>query len=252
MHSYRSVRLAQAAIAVSVGLRLAGLDAGLAADPGPEGQAENKLQSGATCSPALKPNAPQPGARQHKRSLAKPGIEERWLDRWRSLPPEERQAKLKELRQKYGFGPPPPESVPKWHETWEAADRAAIGRSPESVPKWHETWEKLSPEQRRARLAEWQQQRAAAPLLTPKERQLHRQRLNERLNQAIATLRHKASNNLITIEEKNRLDRLEELARRFKANIQTVDQQPQPDAEAAGASAGSQPQPTKPNKADSP
>jgi len=230
MHSYRSVRLAQAAIAVSVGLRLAGLDAGLAADPGPEGQAENKLQSGATCSPAVKPNAPQPGARQHKRSLAKPGVEERWLDRWRSLPPEERQAKLKELRQKYGFGPPPPESVPKWHETWE----------------------KLSPEQRRARLAEWQQQRAAAPLLTPKERQLHRQRLNERLNQAIATLRHKASNNLITIEEKNRLDRLEELARRFKANIQTVGQQPQPDTEAAGASAGSQPQPTKPNKADSP
>ena len=118
---------------------------------------------------------------------------ERWHEQLRNLSPEEREAKIKELRQKYGFGSPQRDASQKWREEWDG----------------------LSPEERRARLKQWREQRAAGAPLTAKEREARRQQLRGRLEKQIADLRQKAANEVITVEEKNRLSRLEDLARRF-------------------------------------
>lgn len=199
--------------------RLAGLAAGLwaawlAAVPALGLAAGQPSTNSATSAPATgltnpavsRPAQARSAERQPKRPVVKPGPDERWLEQWGRLSPEQRQAKLKELRQKYGFGLAPHDSVPPWRQHWET----------------------LSPEQRRARLAQWRQQRTASVQFSPKERELRRQQLRQRLDQAIAALRLKASNNLITVEERNRLDRLETLARRFKTAAPAANQPAEP------------------------
>lgn len=197
-------------------LAVLGLSTGLAAhlragEPAPA-QIQPAPASELTNPAPAQPRRSRPADRPDKGSLARPGVDDRWLEQWRRLSPEQRQAKLKELRQKYGFGPAPHESVTKWRQEWEA----------------------LSPEQRRARLAQWRQQRAEALQFSPSERELQRQQLRERLDQALAALRQKASNNLITVEERNRLDRLEELAQRFKPGVPSAAQPKEAARPAAG------------------
>lgn len=195
------------AIAAVAGLWLStGLSGEQTASQPAPGQPKPQTAPELTNPAPAQPRKARPADRPDKGSLVRPGVEDRWLKEWRRLSPEQRQAKLKELRQKYGFGPAPHEPVPKWRQDWEA----------------------LSPEQRRARLAQWRQQRTAQVQLTTKERDARRQQLRERLDQAIAALRQKASNNLITLEERNRLERLEELARRFKAGAPSAGQPTEP------------------------
>jgi hypothetical protein len=110
---------------------------------------------------------------------------EKLREELRDLPPAERRAKMKELREKLGLPGP---------------DR--------------EQWEQLSPEERKARLKEWRQ-KLGAGRFTPEERAAKRKLLRDRLEQRLTELRREQAEGTLSDKEKSRLQRLEELAKRF-------------------------------------
>jgi hypothetical protein len=110
------------------------------------------------------------------------------------LPSEERSPRAKESREKQGRG----------------------GSSREESQKRREEWEKLSPEERRAAFREWRQKREVEGKLSSQERETRRKMMRERLAKQLAELRQKKVDSALTEEERNRLERLEEIARRFE------------------------------------
>ena len=115
----------------------------------------------------------------------------------RPLTPEERQARIREIREKLGPGGPMRE---------EAERRRA-------------EWRDLPPEDRRAKAQEWRANRPgveARPIGTnTQERALHRQQIRERLEKQIQELTARKAQAPLTAEDQKRLDNLQQVAKYF-------------------------------------
>ena len=116
----------------------------------------------------------------------------------RQLTPEERQARIREIRERMGPAGP-------WRE--EAERR-------------REEWKDLPPEERRAKMLEWRnkrmnEQRDQQAVVNPEERDLHRQQIRGRLDKQIQELTTKKSQGTLTPEEQRRLAQLEQVSKYF-------------------------------------
>lgn len=103
---------------------------------------------------------------------------------------------------------------PRAKEPREAQDRGGAPRA--EAKKHREEWEKLSPEERRAAFREWRQKRQGEGKLSAPEREARRRVMRERFARQLGELRQKQADSDLTEEERNRLERLEEIARRFE------------------------------------
>jgi hypothetical protein len=125
---------------------------------------------------------------------------EKRREEWKDLPPQEREAKLKEWRERQSEGLP----------------------RPEELERRREEFRNLSPEERQRRMRELQEQRRAerpeVKGVTLEERQAKRKEMRARLDKQITELRKKKTDGTITEVEQRRLDHMEVLARRFEQN----------------------------------
>ena len=116
------------------------------------------------------------------------------------LPPAEREAKLKEWREKH------PDAPLSWEERL----------------KRQEELKNLSPEARQAKIKEWREKDAARrpdfKNLTPEQREAKRKEFRERMRQRATDLRKKKTDGTITGEEQKQLERMEEIEKRFDKN----------------------------------
>ena len=123
---------------------------------------------------------------------------EQLRDQLKNLSPEEREAKLKELREKYSKGNP---------------DRALLEKKRDELKG-------LSPEEREAKIREWRLRgNTNLPALrrpTPEEIQAKRKELKARLVQQIDALRNQKS---LTADEQKRLERMQDLAKRLEVPL---------------------------------
>ena len=94
--------------------------------------------------------------------------------------------------------------------------RRAGGALREDSQKRREEWEKLSPDERRAAFREWRQKREMEGKFNSQEREARRKVMRERLARQLAELRQKKTDGVLTDEDRNRLERLEEIAGRFE------------------------------------
>jgi hypothetical protein len=140
----------------------------------------------------------------------------------RNLPPEERRARLQQLRGQFGTNAPPRGAA-------RPEDRPGVPRSePPPRDKFMEQREQfrreltnLPPEERIRRMMEWREQhgaRATPPALSPEEREAKRGDIRQRVETQAAALRKKKADGSITPEESQRLDRMEQM-------LQRIDQQ---------------------------
>jgi hypothetical protein len=111
-------------------------------------------------------------------------------------------------------GLPSEDRSPRAKESREAQGRGGAPRA--EAKKRHEEWEKLSPEERRAAFREWRQKREGEGQLSAPEREARRRVMRERLARQLGELRQKQADSALTEEERNRLERLEEIGRRFE------------------------------------
>ena len=119
------------------------------------------------------------------------GLREELREQLKSIPPEEREARMKELREKFG-------------------------------PLLREELKDLSPEEREKKIQEFRQKngglnRPGVNTLAPEQREAKRKELRARFDKQLAELRQKQADGKITDEEKTRLQRLEELSKRFES-----------------------------------
>lgn len=128
----------------------------------------------------------------------------------RNVAPEERAAKIRESQDKQG-------ASPSNRVEWE---------------KRREEWRNLSPEARKARMAEWRERwstnRPNYRNLSPEEREAKRQELRERLEQQLRELRQKKADGTLTPAEQRHLDRMEEISKRFEQGSQGTGPRPAP------------------------
>lgn len=118
--------------------------------------------------------------------------------RFRNLSPEEREARLKELRSRFNPG---------------ATNRTEVERR-------REEWRKLPPAEREARIKELRERNLSrtSPLfnrLTPAEREAKRGEIKERVDTQIKELEARKATAPLTALEQRRLDRFREMARRL-------------------------------------
>jgi hypothetical protein len=104
---------------------------------------------------------------------------EKFKEEWKKLTPAERQARIREFREK--------------------SRRPLISRA--EIERRREEFKHLTPEERRARIRSWREQHGG---------------LKERLEKQIIELRQKKLDGTITPEESQRLERLEVVAQRFE------------------------------------
>lgn len=128
----------------------------------------------------------------------KPTAEE-LREQLKNLSPAEREAKLKELRERYSRSAP---------------DR-------ETSEKRREELKKLPPAERQAKLREWRQSTGSnAPVVrgfTPAERAAKRKELRARLQERMSQVR---TNQLLSAAERKKIfDRMQEVARNFDASL---------------------------------
>jgi translation initiation factor 3 subunit A len=125
---------------------------------------------------------------------AKTPNREELREQLKNLSPEEREAKIKELREK----------------------RRA------EMEKTREELKKLPPEERAAKIKELREKRAAErpelKNLTPEEREAKRKEMKARMEQRLADLRKKKVDGTITPQEEKRLERMEEMGKRLEQN----------------------------------
>lgn len=105
-----------------------------------------------------------------------------------------------------------------------AADEPSV---PDKNPA-REDFKKLTPEERAARIRQWreknggpvgealQKKREELKNLTPEEREAKRKEFRERFDKQVGELRKKKADGTITPEESKRLDRMEQIIRRFE------------------------------------
>jgi len=146
----------------------------------------NALTSGLAADPAVSTNQP---------------TREQLREQVRQLTPEERQAKIREIREKLGPGSP-----------WRA-----------ETERRREEWKDLSPEQRRAKMLEWRNRRPGEqqPTVTTENRDVYRQQIRDRLLRQIQDLNAKKAKDGLNAEEQKRLDNLEQVAKHFAASGST-------------------------------
>jgi hypothetical protein len=121
---------------------------------------------------------------------------EQLREQLRQLTPEERQAKIREIREK--LGPP--------GGPWRA-----------EAERRREEWKDLSPEERRAKALEWRARRPGEqqPPVTVENRDLYRQQIRDRLQRQIQELNAKKAKDGLSAEEQKRLDNLEQVSKHF-------------------------------------
>jgi len=115
----------------------------------------------------------------------------------RQLSPEERQEKIREIREKLGTG-----------SVWRA-----------EAERRREEWKDLTPEQRRAKMLEWRAMRGGEQpqSIAPENRDLYRQQIRERLQKQLQELNAKKAQAKLTPEEQKRLENLEQVSKYFNA-----------------------------------
>ena len=115
----------------------------------------------------------------------------------RQLSPEERQERVREIRDKLGTG-----------SVWRA-----------EAERRREELKDLSPEQRRAKMLEWRATRAGqqAPQVNPENREMHRQQIRERLQKQLDELNAKKGQGGLSSEEQKRMENLEQVSKYFHA-----------------------------------
>jgi hypothetical protein len=115
----------------------------------------------------------------------------------KNLSPEEREAKIREFRERRGVGP-----------------------NREEMEKLREELKNLPPQERAAKIREWREKqmndRPGLKLMTAEDRQAKRKEIRARLDKQLADLRKMKAEGTLTAEERNRLDRMEEVAKRFE------------------------------------
>jgi len=120
---------------------------------------------------------------------------EQLREQLRPLTPEERQAKIREIKEKLGPGSP-----------WRG-----------EAERRREEMKDLTPEQRRAKILEWRASRTGEqpPPVTDENRAMYRQQIRERLQRQIQDLNAKKAKDGLTAEEQKRLDNLLQVAKHF-------------------------------------
>jgi hypothetical protein len=137
---------------------------------------------------------------------AKPGDSQ---DRpYKDLSPEQKQWKLKQIRETNGLPPLTAEDL-----------------------------RKLTPEERQAKIMEWRERNA--PKFSPEELAKRRLQINDRLARQVSELQKKKANGSIKDDERRRLERLEELSARMKQR--PVETGTAPGAQSNDPAAGSSP-----------
>lgn len=146
----------------------------------------------------------------------------------RNLPPEEREAKLKEWREKRRAemekhreelkNLSPEERAAKLKELREKRPGGLPNR--EEFEKRREEFRNLSPEERQKKIRELQEQRRAERPefkgISTEEREIKRKEMQARLAKQLAELRKKKTNGAITDAEQRRLEHMEVLSKRFE------------------------------------
>jgi hypothetical protein len=114
----------------------------------------------------------------------------------RAVSPEQRKARLEELRERN------PEAFRKLREEME---------------RHREEFKKLPPAERDAKIKELREQfLERRKAMTPDERKTKRQEIKGRFEKQLAALREKKTKGTLTTQETRRLERLETIAKRFK------------------------------------
>jgi len=130
---------------------------------------------------------------------------EEMREQLKGLTPAERQAKLRELREKAG-GPPLGE---------EAQKRMVDFR------KFRESVRDLPPPEREMKIREYREKNMIAPLrpsiLTPEERQSFRAKFSERIQDHLDALQKKKAAGTLTEAESRRIQNMEQMAARLKS-----------------------------------
>jgi hypothetical protein len=127
---------------------------------------------------------------------------EKMREELKNLSPEERQKRLREFREQHGT-PVRPE-----------------------IEKRREEFKNLPPEQREAKMKELRERMAERrKAMTDDERKLKRNEVKARLDNQLGTLKTKKKEGTITSQEAKRLERLQTIERRFKQ----AQQQPPPE-----------------------
>lgn len=146
----------------------------------------------------------------------------------RNLPPEEREAKLKEWRDQRRAemekrreelkNLPPQERNAKLRELRERQSEGLPGR--EEFERRREEFKNLSPQERQNRIRELQEQRRAERFelkgLGTEEREAKRKEMRARLDRQLAELRKKKTDGTLTEAEQRRLEAMETLMKRFE------------------------------------
>ncbi len=96
--------------------------------------------------------------------------------------------------------------------------------------KRREEWRNLSPEEREARLKVWRERwstnRPNLKAMSPEEREAKRQEMRARFDKRFQELRQKKADGTLTVEEQRRLDRMEEIFKRFKQSNPGAESRP--------------------------
>jgi len=106
----------------------------------------------------------------------------------RNLPPDQRDAKVREYRQKFGPG---------------------FLLDPQEMQKRREELKNLPPEERQKKIQEWRQERMNArrdfKAMSPEEREAKRKEMRERFQKQLDELRKKQTAGTLSIEEQKQL-----------------------------------------------
>ena len=135
-----------------------------------------------------------------------PGLptREELREKLKGLTPEERQAKLKELREKSGFNGPLAGEMQK--------KRAELQKFRESIKD-------LPPAERETKMREWREKNLpllnAASNMSPEDRATNRVKLQERIKDQLDALKEKKKAGTLTEEETRRLERMETWTKRL-------------------------------------
>ena len=127
-------------------------------------------------------------------------------ERIKNLPPEERAARLRSIRDNGGLGAPAADALLKRRAEWE---------------KLREETKDLPPEQREARMQEWREKNAAGrpalATMSAEERDAQRKVFQKRIEQQMANLNKKKADGSITEEETRRLQNMERMLKRMES-----------------------------------
>src|SRR6185295_13810591 len=122
----------------------------------------------------------------------------------KGLSPAERQAKVRELREKYGLGPVGEEGQKRLAE----------------FRKLKESMKDLPPAERQAKIREWREKNGGSlpgtGVLSPEEREKYRKQFSKRVGEQLEVLKKKRGEGGLNDVETRRLRRMEEMGKRLE------------------------------------